>query len=153
MERIRATALAPLCAAISGIVLFLPAAAAARTTIQDYSIENALNSRTGEEKLLDIDLFFARQPHPAVVADLGVFKANRRTNAFGKSDENACRIAFLSALISLQERAVREGGNAVVNIKSITKHQDLVSATQFRCAAGNVVANVALTGRVVRLEE
>jgi len=31
--------------------------------------------------------------------------------------------------------------------------ENLVSATQYRCAAGNVVANVVLTGRVVRIEK
>jgi len=134
-------------------VSFGPGVAAARTTMHDYKIEEATNSATGKEKLLDIPLYFADQPHAKIVSDLGVYTANRRTNAFGKSDEAACRIAFLSALISLQERAVAEGGNAVVEIKSITKHQDLVSATQYRCAAGNVVANVVLTGRVVRIEK
>jgi len=148
MKRVCSVVLASLIA-----VLWMPAAASARTTLHDYDIEQALNSQTGKEKLLDVPLYFADQGHAAVAADLGVYTANRRTNAFGKSDEAACKIAFLSALISLQDRALREGGNAVVDIQSITKHQDLSSETQFRCAAGNVVANVVLTGRVVRLEK
>ena len=65
--------------------------------------------------------------------------------------EKGCQIAFLSAIIQLQRRAEKQGGNAVVDIKSITKHNDLESATQYRCAAGTFVANVALTGRVVKL--
>ena len=40
------------------------------------------------------------------------------------------------------------GGDAVVDIKSITKHNDLTSASEYRCAAGDVV----LTGRVVKLK-
>jgi len=52
---------------------------------------------------------------------------------------------------SLQTRAMKQGGNAVVDIKSVTQHDDLVSATRYRCAAGNVVANVVLTRRVVQL--
>jgi uncharacterized protein YbjQ (UPF0145 family) len=88
----------------------------------------------------------------AVAKDLGVFTANRRTNAFGKSDEAACQIAFLSAIIALQSRAQNMGGNAIVDIKSITKHNDLTSASEYRCAAGDVVANVVLTGRVVKLK-
>lgn len=48
-------------------------------------------------------------------------------------DRSIVHRAFMSAAIALQERAKREGGNAVVDIKSITKHNDLVSATQFRC--------------------
>jgi hypothetical protein len=45
------------------------------------------------------------------------------------------------------------GADAVIDIKSITKHNDLESATSYRCAAGGVVANVALTGRVVKFEK
>jgi hypothetical protein len=132
-------------------VVGAPTLAGARTTFHDYDIEQALSSELGKEKLLDVPVYFAGQDHAAVASDLGVFTSNRRTNAFGKGDEQACRIAFLSAVIALQTRAQREGGNAVVDIKSITKHQDLESATQFRCAAGNVVANVVLSGRVVRI--
>jgi uncharacterized protein YbjQ (UPF0145 family) len=74
------------------------------------------------------------------------------TNTFGKSDEAAREIAFLSAVIALQSRAESMGGNAIVDIQSITKHNDLESASEYRCAAGGVVANVALTGRVVKLK-
>jgi len=38
-------------------------------------------------------------------------------------------------------------------IESITQHRDLESSTEFRCAAGNVVVNVALSGRVVKFAE
>ena len=44
------------------------------------------------------------------------------------------------------------GGNAIVDVESITKHNDLTSASEYRRVAGGVVANVALTGRVVKLK-
>lgn len=132
-------------------VVLTPTLAGARSTFHDYDIQQALSSELGKEKLLDVPVYFADQAHGKIASDLGVFTSNRRTNAFGKADEQACRIAFLSAVIVLQERARKEGGDAVVDIKSITKHEDLESATRFRCAAGNVVANVVLTGRVVRI--
>lgn len=94
----------------------------------------------------------AGQKHPPIAKSLGEFSSNRRTNAFNKSDRSACQIAFLSAIIALQQRARAEGGNAVVEIRSITRHEDLSSPSQYRCAAGNVVANVVLTGRVVKLK-
>lgn len=139
-------------ALIAALLALAPAAAWARSTMHDYDIQSALESDLGKEKLLDVPVYFAGQSHPAVASDLGEFKANRSTNAFAKSDASACRTAFLSAVISLQTRARREGGNAVIDVKSITKHQDLESATQYRCAAGSVIANVVLTGRVVRIE-
>lgn len=125
--------------------------AEARDTFHDLSVESANQSELGKEKLLDLPFYMKGQEHPEVAQDLGVFTSNRRTNAFNKSDEEACEIAFLSAVISLQERARKQGGDAVVDIRSITKHNDLESPTQYRCVAGTMIANVALEGRVVRL--
>jgi len=65
----------------------------------------------------------------------------------------ACEIAFLSAIIALQKRAMQLGADAVVDIKSITKHNDLDSATDYRCVAGSMIANVVLTGRAVKFEK
>jgi hypothetical protein len=84
----------------------------------------------------------AGQDHPAAGDSLETATSNRRTNAFGKSDEDSCAIAFLSAIIALQDRATALGGSAVVDIKSITKHNDLTSATEHRCVAGALIANV-----------
>lgn len=123
--------------------------ALARSDLLVIPVETA----TADEKasnLLDVPYYLAGQRHPAIAKDLGVYRSNQRTNAFLKSDERACSIAFLSAIIALQKRAQRLGGDAVVDIKSITKDRDLESSTAFRCAAGNVVANVALSGRVVK---
>ncbi len=84
--------------------------------------------------------------------DFGGFKTNKKTNAFAKSDEDACNWVFLSAMISLKERAIKEGGNAVVDIKSNYKNNLTSSSETFQCGAGAVMAGVALTGKVVTLE-
>lgn len=137
-------------AVILAVFLGVASPASARNTFHDIGVQSAVESSLGRERLLDVPFFMAGQSHPAVKQDLGVFRSNRSTNAFGKSDEEACRIAFLSAVIALQDRARAEGGDAVVDVKSVTKHRDLESTTSFRCVAGNVVANVALSGRVVK---
>jgi uncharacterized protein YbjQ (UPF0145 family) len=138
--------------AIGLCALITASPAGARSTFHDFSVKAAKESDTGKAKLQKIPFYMAGQKHPGVAKDLGVFTANRRTNAFGKADEAACEIAFLSAIIALQSRAQEMGGNAVVDIKSITKHNNLTSASEYRCAAGDVVANVVLTGRVVKLK-
>lgn len=132
-------------------VLLAAAPASARNDFRDVSVESATETRTASQKLLDVPFYMAGQKHPSIARDLGKFTSNRRTNAFNKSDEYACSIAFLSAIIALQQRAQALGGDAIVDIRSITKHNDLESPSQFRCAVGNVIANVALTGRVVKL--
>jgi uncharacterized protein YbjQ (UPF0145 family) len=138
---------------LASIMALVPIGAGARNTMHDFDIKQAMESDVGKSKLLDVPVYFAGQSHAQVASDKGVFTANRRTNAFNKSDEQACRIAFLSAVIALQSRAQKMGADAVVDIKSITKHQNLESAKQYRCVAGNVVANVVLTGRVVKLKK
>jgi uncharacterized protein YbjQ (UPF0145 family) len=126
--------------------------ALARSDLIDIPV-NTATAYDESSALRDVPYYMAGRSHPAIAKDLGVYRSNKRTNAFTKSDEHACSIAFLSALISLQTRAQRLGGDAVVDIKSITKHRDLESSAEFRCAVGNVVANVALTGRVVKFSK
>jgi len=125
----------------------------ARNTFHDLEVKQAAESEIGKAKLLDVPFYMLGQKHPMMARDLGVFTSNKRTNAFNKTDEAACQIVFLSAIISLQSRARQLGADAVIDIRSITKHNDLESATSYRCVAGNVVANVALTGRVVEFEK
>jgi uncharacterized protein YbjQ (UPF0145 family) len=137
--------LGALCAA------FVTSHANARDTVSTYPLDQALKSEPGKVGD-DIALYFAGQPHPAVQKTMGEFATNKKTNAFGKSDEAACQHVFLSAVQELQERARKEGGNAVINIKSNYKKDLRASATEFTCGAGAVVAGVALVGDVVTLK-
>lgn len=136
---------------LAAISLLLAGPASARNTFHDFDAAKAKAEGVGRENLLDVPVYLAGERHAAEAQDLGVFRTNMRTNAANKSDEEACQIAFLSALISLQNRARALGGDAVVDVRSITKNNDLTSATQYRCVAGAFVANVALEGRVVKL--
>ena len=125
-------------------------AAWARETALELPVAGAKASRHATA-LLDVPFYMAGEKHPKVEKKIGEWPTNQRTNAFNKTDEDACNRVFVSAIISLQKRAQAEGGNAVIDIKSTTKGNGLTSATNFRCAAGNVVANVALVGTVVKL--
>ncbi|WP_028212576.1 excinuclease ABC subunit A [Paraburkholderia mimosarum] len=136
---------AALCAA------FAASHAQARNTVESYPVDAALRSEPGKVSD-DIALYFAGQPHPAVKKALGQFSTNKKTNAFGKTDEVACQHVFLSAVAELQERARKEGGNAVINIKSNYKNELRASDTEFTCGAGAMIAGVALVGEVVTLK-
>ncbi|CAM3147119.1 MULTISPECIES: hypothetical protein [Vibrio] len=125
----------------------------ARDDIGSYSIETALNSEVAKAKLgTDIKFYFGEQKHPKVLSDFGEFKTNKKTNAFNKTDQEACDWVFLSAMIALKDRAVKEGGNAVIDIKSNYKSNLTSSEKTFQCGAGTMVAGVALTGKVVKLK-
>lgn len=124
----------------------------ARDTKSMHSIKGVFESADGKDKLdKDIRFYFGKQPHPKVEKSFGEFRTNKKTNAFGKSDKQACGWAFLSALLVLQSRAIQEGGNAVVNIRSNYRNNEVESETEFECGAGAVMAGVALKGDVVKL--
>jgi uncharacterized protein YbjQ (UPF0145 family) len=124
----------------------------ARNTVIKVSIEQALAWGEQEGILNDsIGLYFGDQEHSTVEQTLGTYTANRKTNSFNKGDQKACQWAFLSAMAVLQKRAVREGGNAVINIRSYYYRNDFSSTTEFECGAGNVMAGVTMVGDVVRL--
>lgn len=115
---------------------------------------DVLNGPNAQAKLVGgVKFFFGEQAHPEPEQVYGEFRTNKKTSSFGKSDEEACPWAMLSALISLHDRALREGGNAVINIKSNYKNVQFVSDTEYECGAGAFVAGVALIGTVVRLPE
>ncbi|EKB1967843.1 excinuclease [Vibrio parahaemolyticus] len=125
----------------------------ARDDIGAYPIENALSSEAAKNKLgTDVKFYFGEQKFPNVEAEFGEFKTNKKTNAFNKTDEEACNWVFLSAMIALKERAIKEGGNAVVDIKSNYKNNLTSSSDTFQCGAGTMIAGVALTGKVVKLK-
>lgn len=132
--------------------LSLVSVAQARDTEHMFPIEDVLTEY--EERVHDdVALYFGDQSHGEVVDRHGEYPTSKKTNAFGKSDAEACRWAMLSAILALQERAQREGGNAVVNIRSYYDENEVSSETEYECEAGNVVAGVALIGEVVTLKE
>ena len=140
----------PLAVILSG--LMLAGAAEARDTKHLLSVKDAMSSAAAQEKLdPSIRFVFADAPHAKVIKRHGNFVANRKTNAFGKSDQQACEWVMLSALIALQDRAKAEGGNAVINIESFYKQQPMASRTDYECHAGAIMAGVALRGDVVTL--
>ncbi|MGD8176209.1 excinuclease ATPase subunit [Marinimicrobium sp. ARAG 43.8] len=135
------------------VVLGLLTAVGAQARDDKYMlpIEDVL---TEYEDRLDsnISLYFGEQAHSPVTKKHGEFPTNKKTNAFGKSDEKACRWVMLSALLALQERAKLEGGNAVVNIRSYYKKNIVSSESDYECHAGAIMAGVALIGEVVTLD-
>lgn len=123
-----------------------------RDQIQDFSIEEIMTSEKAISFLgTDIKFYFGSQKHPEITKRFGEFGSNKKTNAFNKSDVEACNHVFLSAMASLRDRAKREGGNAVINIKSNYKGDSSSSTATFKCGAGNVIAGVALLGTIVQI--
>jgi uncharacterized protein YbjQ (UPF0145 family) len=127
--------------------------ALARDDIKEFSIAEALATENAKSVLgSDIKFYFGAQTHGAVSKKFGEFGSNKKTNGVGKSDRQACEWAFLSAMKALRDRAQREGGNAVVNIRSNYRGTTTTSTETFKCGAGNIMAGVALLGDVVTIK-
>lgn len=125
--------------------------AAAEDRVLKFPVKHALNSKLGKEKMLDdIRVYMFGQGHPGVDRTYREYQSNKRSN--GLSDQAACDKAFLSAIIGLQQRADREGGNAVIDIFSISNNKKTKSAETYSCLRGRSMANVILRGTVVRLD-
>ncbi len=131
--------------------LLIVSAVEARDDIGKYPIQSLLETSKAKSALLDVPLYFADQSYGSESSKYGEVITNKKTNAFNKSDREACEWVMLSALKALQERAIKEGMNAVVNIQSYYKKREFVSSTEYECGAGMLMAGVALKGTLVKL--
>ena len=71
---------------------------------------------------------------------------NKKTNAFNKTDYQACSWALQSALITLHDAAKKAGANAVTDITSYYKRNERKDPKTYECHAGAIIAGVALKG-------
>jgi len=76
------------------------------------------------------------------------YTANKSTNAFNKTDKEACEWAFLSAVKSLQHRARKKGRRNVTGIVSYYKKRTRSSASRYECHVGRIVSHVVLRGNI-----
>ena len=139
---------------VAAAALFSFSSAQAADELVKFSIEDTM--ATPEVSALfpgDVTFYWGDQQPSAVAANFGNFKTSKRTNALGRSREQACGWAMASALDALQQRARREGGNAVINIVSNIKGHVELSSSEDSCLAGSMMVNVALKGDVVKLPE
>jgi uncharacterized protein YbjQ (UPF0145 family) len=124
----------------------------ARDTRHLLPIAAAMETKDAQDKLDgSVKFFFGDQAAPQILTKLGSDVANRKTNAFGKSDEKACNWAFLSAVVALEKRAQQLGANAVINVVSYYNRKVMSSGTEFECHAGAIIAGVVLKGDFVKI--
>jgi uncharacterized protein YbjQ (UPF0145 family) len=136
------------------LVAMVALSAEARDDKTMFSIADAMNTEDAKAKLdQGIHFYFGDQKHPKVEKTFGEFMSNKKTNAFNKTDTRACQWAFLSAMLSFQQRAVNMGGNAVINIRSYYKKNKVSSTDEFECGVGHIIAGVTFLGDVVKIAE
>ena len=137
---------------VATLFLLVGSNALARNTLHQYSITDVMQKPENIRKLEGVSFYFGNGGHPSVKKNHGEFRTNKKTNAFNKSDLEACQWVMMSALLQLRTRAQSLGANAVINIKSNYKNNEVSSETEYTCGAGTTVAGVAFIGTVVELE-
>ncbi len=128
-----------------------PMTAQARETERFYPAKEAAESELGKAKLYSVPFYLKGQQHPQVKKTIFELSTDQSTRGVFRSDENSCRVAFLSAIRTLQNTAQEKGGDAIVDIVSITRGKQTESATDYRCVAGATVVHVGLKGKIVKL--
>lgn len=124
---------------------------AARDTKMMVSIDNAMLANDAKARLGDgVKFYFGKTPGN-VGKRIGVGQTSKKTNSFGKSPEEACNWAFLSAMLALKADAESKGANAVVNIQSNYANVPFSSTSEFECHDGKMITGVALKGEYVRI--
>ena len=138
---------------LSAVALLASSASTARNTKAMWPIAEAMSAPEAKARLnAGIQFFFGDAAHPAVAKSFGVYTSNKKTNGTNKTDKEACEWAFLSAMLSFQQRAVELGGNAVINIRSYYDKHEVSSQTEYECGSGALMSGVTFQGEVVKLE-
>ena len=124
----------------------IPGISQARDTTHFLPFEQVVQEAIAAKRLDGSVKFHLAGTKPAgavSVVKSGV-TTSQKTNAFGKSDEEACNWVLQSALIRLQNAAKQAGANAVVNIVSNYKNVVYSDTQKYECHAGAIMAGVAL---------
>lgn len=133
-------------------VVLMATTAAAEDAVSTHEISAVTERADYAVQLEGVTFYFGRSPHPAIARTIEEnARTSLRTRKFGRSNEEACQWVMLSALLQLRDHAISVGGNAVVNVRSNWRNVEWSSETQYQCAAGFLMAGVALTGDVVAL--
>jgi uncharacterized protein YbjQ (UPF0145 family) len=118
-----------------------------------FDIEAALAANDAKNRLgNEVKFYFGDQSHPAVANTISEVVANRKTNAFGKADLEACQWVFLSSLLALRDAALERGADAVVNVESYYDRTAVSDSERYECHAGDIAAGVVLKGELVKLK-
>lgn len=129
--------------------LFVANSAYAKNDIMRFPIAAALAEPDAKAKLdPNIKFYFGNKSAGRKITQQ--LSSNKKANGVGKSDQAACNRAFLSALLSFQDRAKKEGGNKVVNITSYYYKNVFVSDKEFECGVGSIMSGVTLRGYIAK---
>lgn len=136
---------------VLSLMLAVPGIASARNDVLHFPVADAGATADAQAKLdAGVKFYWGDQKHPKVSKALSTDKTNKKTNGFNKGDKEGCEWAWLSAMITMQNRAKQLGADAIINLRSISKNDEFVSETEYECVVGTFTSGVALRGDFVK---
>ena len=131
----------------------LPAISQARDTTLFLPFDQVVTEAISTGKIDGSVKFYLAGNTPAGKASVVTpgMVTNNKTNAFNKTDYQACSWALQSALITLHQAAKNVGANAVTDIASYYKKNERKDPKTYECHAGAVIAGVALKGNLAKV--
>lgn len=143
-----------LAAALVCVSTLFATPAAARDTKYMLPFKDVLELPEAKEKLDgSVKFYLAGEKTPKVLNKMESDVSNKKTNGVGKSDEVACQWAALSVLVAFQDKAKSLGANAVVDMASYYRKNEVADAHDFECHAGAVVVGVAMKGTYAKVAD
>lgn len=131
------------------LLVSVSSVAFAKNDIVTFPLSDVLNSPKAKEVLdPNIQISFGSGTKGNIIK--AQLQSSKKTNAVGKSDQEACNWALLSALKTFQQRAIQEGGTKVINLTGYYYKNSFDSKTQFQCGVGNIMASVTLKGDIAK---
>jgi len=125
----------------------LPGVSQARDTAHFLDFQSVVNEATQAGRLDgSVKFYLNKTPAGAKIINANV-TTSQKTNAFNKTDEEACSWVLQSALIKLQNAAKAAGANAVVDLASNYKSKEYRDDSKYECHAGAIMAGVALKAK------
>jgi len=141
-------------AAMAIVLSVLPAVSQARDTALYLPFQKVINDMTTAGKIDGSVKFYLAgvQPKGKVTVLSAGAVTNKKTNAFNKSDTEACEWALQSAILQMYSAAKKVNANAVTNIASYYKSIERKDPQTYECHAGAIIAGVALKGDLSKVD-
>jgi hypothetical protein len=136
---------------LAALLMAAPAVSMAAEKVIHLPFERAVAEATRNGKLDGSVKFYLAGIGPrGKVLDDNV-TISRKTNAFGKSDQETCNHVLETDLISLQDDARRAGANAVIDIVSNYNNVEFRDSQNYECHKGFLMSGVALKAKFARV--
>ena len=136
---------------LAALILAAPVTAMASDKVVHLSFENGVAAARSAGQIDGSVKFYLAGSGPQGKVINDNVTISRKTNAFGKSDEESCNRVLATDLIYLQNEAKQAGANAVTDIVSDYNHVQFSDGQNYECHKGFLMSGVALKGKLVKL--